>query len=217
MLGIITALRSEAEFVLNASDKSEKLLDTIKETYKCSIAGKNALLIVSGIGKVNAALATQYLIDKFSPTAIINFGTAGGIGSAQILKYYAIDKCCQPDFDLRLIDDVPLGYIQDYDRVYFPAKTDKIDYLPILSLGSADRFSNDAQFIKDISDMGCELRDMEGSAIAQVCLSNNMPFYAVKGVTDVYGSNNDGEQFLQNLSVVCKGFVDVVKKVISNF
>lgn len=217
MLGIITALRSEAEFVLKASDETEKLSDKIKETYLCSISGKKAVLIISGIGKVNAALSAQYLIDKYNITTLINFGTAGGIGKAKAKEYYAVDKCCQPDFDVRLIDDVPLGYIQDYDRVYFPAQTDKLSFLPTLSLASADRFSNDANFINDVKNLGCDLRDMEGAAISQVCLANSIPFYSIKGVTDVYGNNNDGEQFLQNLSIVCNGFIDIVKKVISKF
>ena len=60
-------------------------------------------------------MVTQAIIDKYSPSTIINFGSAGGFdGKTQALEYYNVDKCCQYDFDLSELDPVPIGYIQDY-------------------------------------------------------------------------------------------------------
>lgn len=210
MIGIVIALQSEAKALLEKVENLKQISFADKIAYSCQIKGYDTIIAISGIGKVNAALTTQKLIDLYSPDFILNFGTCGGMNnSVEILKYYAIEKCCQFDFDLRQLDGVPLGYIQDYDAVFFPATTDGIN-LPKSIVASADRFTNDIEDINAINDMGCSLRDMEGGAIGQVCLSNNVPLYMIKGITDVYGSGTAQEQFYQNLKKVGEGFPAVI-------
>ena len=45
-----------------------------------TLHGKDIVLCQSGIGKVNAAIATTLVIEHFSPDCVINTGSAGGIG-----------------------------------------------------------------------------------------------------------------------------------------
>ena len=216
MFGIVVALYSEAEKLLNhLEDKSEFLLAD-KKAYSGKLCSHQAIVVISGIGKVSAALTTQKIIDTYNPEFILNFGTAGGMNkSVDILKYYAVDKCCQFDFDLRELDGVPLGFIQEYKTAYFPTETTRIDFLPKSSLASADRFTNDENDIASINEIKCSLRDMEGGAIAQVCLSNNVPLYMIKGITDVYGSGTAQEQFFENLKRVSDGFPNIILKAIT--
>ncbi len=215
MFGIIVALYSEAERLLDHFENKIESTIADKRIFKGNLCGKDVVLAISGIGKVSAALTTQKIIDEFKPDFILNFGTAGGMnGSVEILKYYVVEKCCQFDFDLRELDGVPLGYIQEYKTVFFPATTDKLGFLKSTCLASADRFTNDVNDINDINEIGCSLRDMEGGAIAQVCLSNNLPLYMIKGVTDVYGSRTAQEQFYENLKQVGSGFPNVIIKAI---
>jgi len=210
MIGFVIALKSESKYFFEKVSNLTRVKLADKEAYTCTINGYQAVVAISGIGKVNAGLTTQLLIDEFKVDAIINFGTCGGMNdSVEILKYYAIDECCQFDFDLRQLDPVPLGYIQDYDRVFFPAITTGID-LPVSKVASADRFTNDLCDINAINELGCSLRDMECGAIGQVCLSNNKPLFAIKGVTDVFGSQTAQEQFYKNLTTVCKGFAEII-------
>lgn len=215
MIGIVVALNSEAELILDKIENKEKFFLTDKPAYKGRLAGHDIVLAISGIGKVSAALTTQKIIDTYAPNLILNFGTAGGMNdSVKILNYYLVDKCCQFDFDLRELDGVPLGYIQEYKTAYFKTTTDGIDFLEKSSLASADRFTNDVNDINSINEIGCSLRDMEGGAIAQVCYSNNTPLYMVKGITDVYGSGTAQDQFYENLKQVSAGFSEVIIKVI---
>ena len=130
------------------------------------------------------------------------------------LNYYLIDKCCQFDFDVTELDNVPLGYIQEYDTVYFDTYTKGLDFLKTSRVASADRFTNDIADINAVNEIGCSLRDMEAGAIAQVCTSNNVPLVMVKGISDVYGNGTAQEQFYQNLQTVGKGFPDVILKVL---
>lgn len=215
MIAFIFALKSEAKPILDATKNLTKQELCDKPCYTGNLFNKDCVFAISGIGKVSAALTTQILIDKFSPDFIINVGTCGGTNnSIKVLDYYLVEKCCQFDFDIREIDKVPLGYIQEYDTVYFPAYTDNLTGLTKTNLASSDRFSSAKTDIENINQMGCSIRDMEGGAIAQVCLSNKVKYIGIKGVTDIYGLGTDGEQFYQNLQAVVNGFPQVVKQII---
>ncbi len=218
MIGIVVALYSEAQALLNKIKDYQEFKIKDKKAFSFILSGKKVILAISGIGKVSAALTTQLLIDIYSPDFILNFGTCGGMNdSVEILKYYAVEKCCQFDFDLRELDGVPLGYIQEYDTVYFNTCTNGLEFLNKSTLASADRFTNDINDINAINnDVKCSLRDMEGGAIAQVCTSNNMPLYMIKGITDIYGSQTAQEQFFKNLKAVGEGFPNVIISAISS-
>ena len=217
MFGIIVALNHEVEKLLTAVEDLKEISLADKKAYTCKIAGNHCVIALSGIGKVSAGLTTQLVIDKFNPDFILNFGTCGGMNdSVKILNYYAVEKCAQFDFDLRQLDGVPLGYIQDYDRVFFPTQTLGIEYLEKSIVASADRFTDDQIDVNSINEMGASLRDMEGGAIGQVCLSNNVPLYMIKGITDIFGSGTSGEQFYKNLQQVSAGFPDVIITAVKN-
>ena len=211
MIGIIVALLTEANNVIEKTGAVERLAKNGKKLFFGTIENNNFVMIISGIGKVNAALSAQYLIDNYPIEFILNFGSCGGIADkTEILGYYAVDKCCQYDFDLSALDGVPVGYIQDYDTVYFYPKTDKLSFLKFKGLASSDRFTEKAADIDAVLKLDCPLFDMEGGAIAQVCVANGLPFYIFKGVTDVHGSGNNQDTFYKNLNTVCAGFYDVI-------
>ncbi len=217
MIGIVVALNSEVEKLLTKVDELNEISLADKKAYSCKVANKEVIIAISGIGKVNAAITTQLLIDKFSPDFILNFGTCGGTNkSVEILKYYAITKCAQFDFDLRELDGVPLGYIQDYDTVFFPTNIIGLDYLEESVLASSDRFTDNPVDIDNINQMGASVRDMEGGAIAQTCVANKVPLFMIKGISDVVGSGTAQEQFFKNLKTVGEGFPAVIIKAVEN-
>ncbi len=211
MIAILFALESEAKSLLEKVSNKNKIDFLDKKAYSCSIDSKKAVIVITGIGKVSASICAQAVIDKFSPNFIINAGTCGGTNtSVKIGSYYIVDKCFQFDFDVTEIDDVEIGYIQEYDRVFFPTYLENLNHLPTASLATADRFSNAKKDLDLLEKNNCAIRDMEGGAIAQTCLSNKTNFVCIKGVTDVYGSGVAKEQFYQNLSSVCSGLSDVI-------
>ena len=216
MLGIIVALRSEVENLLNHVQELKTVTLADKPAYKGKLCGRETIIAISGIGKVSAALTTQLLIDKYSPDFILNFGTCGGLNSSvQVLNYYVIEKCCQYDFDLSELDNVPIGYIQEYDTVFFPAHVKGLNFLNKSVLASADKFTFHEKDVNLVNNMGCSVCDMEGGAIAQVCKSNSIPLVMIKGISDVHGSGTAQEQFFKNLKTVGAGFPDVILKTIN--
>ncbi|MBQ7339989.1 MAG: 5'-methylthioadenosine/S-adenosylhomocysteine nucleosidase [Clostridia bacterium] len=213
MIGIVVALEKEAIAVLPLiKNKNEKLLAG-KKVIEGKLFGKDIALIFSGIGKVSAALSTQALIDNYNLEYVFNFGSVGAVNQKiKVNQFYLVDKCMQFDFDVREIDDVPLGYIQDYDRVFF--ETSPIDAkLERATLGTSDKFTSKSEIIEEIIDCGIDIRDMEGSAIAQTCISNDVKLIILKGVTDIYGSGNDGEQFIKNLIAVSNNFPTAIEEI----
>ena len=216
MIGIVVALEKEAVAVLPLiREKKEKLLAG-KKVIEGKLFNKDITLIFSGIGKVSAALSTQALIDNYNLDYVFNFGSVGAVNQKiKVNQFYLVDKCMQFDFDVREIDDVPLGYIQDYDRVFF--ETSPIDTkLDKVVLGTSDKFTSKKEIIEEIIACGVDIRDMEGSAIAQTCISNGVKFVILKGVTDVYGSGNDGEQFIKNLIAVSNNFPTAIEEIFRN-
>ena len=216
MIGIIFALKSEAKSLLEQVENLNKISFLDKEAYSCIIDKQKCIIVISGIGKVSASICAQKIIDCFKVDYILNAGTCGGTDlSVKIKDFYCVDKCFQFDFDVTEIDDVNIGYIQEYDRIFFPTCTNGLDFLQKVSLATADRFSNDPKDLNLLKENNCPIRDMEGCAIAQTCLSNNVDFYSIKGVTDVYGSGLAKEQFYGNLTCVCDKLSNIVIKAIS--
>lgn len=213
MIAFVVALKSEAEYFLKEIEnlKEEKLAG--KALYLGNYKGKEIALILSGVGKVNASLATQAIIDKYSPEFVFNFGTAGGANeSVKHMTYYLIDKCCQYDFDLSELDSCPVGYMSEFDGIYFNLDSYDIDFIEKKTLATADMFSNKIENINTVRNLGGDVRDMEGSAIAQVCKLNEVKLIMLKGVTDTY--DNPAKEFYINLTTVCKGFTIVISKIL---
>lgn len=215
MICFVVALKSEAEKLLNSVENLKEITLADKKAFACNIRGVPAVIAICGVGKVSAALTTQLLIDEYHPDFIFNFGTCGGMnGNVEILKYYAVEKCCQFDFDLSELDDVSIGYIQEYDTVFFPAYTENLNFLNKTSLATADRFINSKRDVEIINELGCSIGDMEGGAIAQVCKSNKVPLVMIKGISDVNGSGIAPEQFYRNLKTVANGFPEIIFKAV---
>ena len=217
MICFVIALKSEANALLESMEIEKQFNLADKPAYSGKINGKDVIITISGIGKVSAALTTQMLIDKYNPEYIFNFGTCGGMNnSVEILNYYVVEKCCQYDFDLTDLEDVPLGYIQEYKTAFFTANTISLDFLEKRNLATADKFTNKDTDVDTINKIGCSICDMEGAAIAQVCTSNNVPLIMIKGISDVHGSGTAPEQFFKNLNTVGSGFPTVIKKAIDS-
>ncbi len=217
MIGLIVAMEREAENIIPYNKNKSENIIAGKKVIKGTLFDKEIALIITGIGKVSSALSTQLLIDNFNPEVIVNFGSVGTVNkNLAVRDYVIVEKACQFDFDLREIDPVPLGYNQDYDCVFFNMFCPKILPYKKATLGSSDKFTFKKEIIDEIINMGADIRDMEGGAIAQVCTSNNCKLIMLKGVTDVYGLGTDGEQFVANLKKVSQGFKQELEKIFNS-
>ena len=79
MIGVIGAMDEEVEQIVDVMQvlKEETKADMIFKSGKLS--GKDIVVVRSGIGKVNAAICTQILVDDFGVDYVINTGIAGSL------------------------------------------------------------------------------------------------------------------------------------------
>ena len=212
MIGAIVAMEKEAKYFIEKLSNLKITTYLGKRVYQGEINNKEITLIISGIGKVNSAMSTQFLIDKYNVDYVLNFGTCGGLDeNFNVGDIFIVKSAVQYDFDLTEIDKCELGYMEEYDCVFFDCKNDFLAQDNAVGcLGTADLFSEDINKINKLKSMGCNLKDMEGGAIFQVCKANDKPLLMIKGVSDVFGKKSMIDQYLINVKIVSKKLVDYV-------
>lgn len=79
MLGIIGAMDEEVAKIKEHMTDVEVHSKASMDFYKGFLNGKEAVVVRSGIGKVNAGICTQILVDDYEVDAVINTGIAGSL------------------------------------------------------------------------------------------------------------------------------------------
>lgn len=149
----------------------------------CALAGElqGYDTLVTGVGKINAALTlTRFLAENPNPPAVINLGSAGGVG---LPKGSLVRATNFNQWDMRCEGlDFRRGQTP-FDNV--PAQIDSTYDIQINGLVDAPCYTND-QFLDDplLLPTGPSVVEMEAFALAKVCNAFSVPFGAVKYVTD---------------------------------
>ena len=154
-------------------------------------------LYVSGIGKVNAAAATQKAICE-GADEIWNVGLCGGFGDdIEVGSVFTVDRAVEYDFDLAKLNGTAIGVLNEYDTPYLPFVP--VEGLPARTLATGDHFNDsEADYALITKELGASLRDMEGAAIAHVCKREGVRCHAVKCVTNVAGRGSMVGQYEEN-------------------
>jgi len=167
-------------------------------------------LYVSGIGKVNAAAATQKAICE-GATEIYNAGLCGGFGAdIAVGDIYGVDSATEYDFDLAKINGVAVGVLDGFDTPYiscarFPRVESREWFKGWKILATGDHFNDsDSDYKLITEDLGASLRDMEGAAIAHVCKLAWIPCYSLKCVTNVAWAGSMTGQYSENKDACLK-------------
>lgn len=198
--GIIGAMNEEVSGLKAKMEILETVTIAGNEFVRGKLYEREIVVVKCGIGKVNAAICTQALIDRFAPQFIINTGVAGSMDSSVVIGDIVIsDDLVQHDFDSTALGDCEAGYIPRLGARFFKADERLIEAalatpLSIYSLlkgriATGDQFIADAahkQKINELFDPLCV--EMEGAAIAHACFLNNVPFVVIRAISD----NSDG-------------------------
>ncbi len=198
VIGIIGAMDEEVLFLKEKMVQKEVRSIASFEFFVGTLHNKSIVLVKAGIGKVNAAICTQILIDVFNAGAIINTGIAGAVDEKLEIGDVVISKDLRPhDFDA-VAFGYELGEIPRMDTSIFPADEHMIhiaikgsDALTAATnvfverIVSGDQFiaSNEKKsFLKE--QFGAFCTEMEGAAVAQVCYLNQVPFVVIRSISD---------------------------------
>ncbi len=215
MIGCVIAMDSEAEILLGSME-----IENIRTVYGKTVHigkafGKEIALAVCGVGKVNAAAGTCAVLAA-GADVVLNFGVAGGLSPArtEVGEVYLIEKVVQYDFDCTQLNGAEIGTLDGETENFLPLLCPKGLDLPRRALGTGDRFNDSADDHALLLRLGCDIREMEAGAVAEVCKYAGVPFVSVKAISDVYGSGSTTEQFKQNLKRAALNLMAHLKEIL---
>jgi adenosylhomocysteine nucleosidase len=164
--------------------------------FFANLAGKPVLLVATGIGLVNAAMAATVAITQFGADALINSGSAGGVGKeVRVGDVVVSDETCYSTADataftnyaLGQVPQMPARFISDPRlRNAIPADAEtRIHYGLTLASDAFIWEKNYADYVGKFPD--ALSTDMETAAIGQVAYQFGVPWISMRGVSDLCG------------------------------
>ena len=202
MIGLLSAMEEEIHLFRSHLKSDSTSTSFAGITFDLGTLNDSPVVLAQcGVGKVNAALASQAMIDRFGVSAIIFTGLAGALvphlkrGDIVIANFVA-----QHDIDLTAFGRRP-GQVSDACRLIEadPGLVDKLTKAAESSLANVtnppqvlvgtivtgDSFIANPERIKWIQrEFGAVAAEMEGAAVGQVCRANKVPFGVVRIISD---------------------------------
>ncbi len=198
MIGIIGAMDEEVAKVKEQMEDVSVVQKASMDFYKGTLKGVPVVVVRSGIGKVNAALCTQILVDIFQVSSVINTGIAGSLrAEINIGDIVLCTDALEHDMDA-VAFGYPVGQIPRMDTLSFEAdeklrtvaKAACEKVLPEIGVFegrvvTGDQFVSSAQK-KDwlFETFAGYCTEMEGAAIAHAAYVNDIPFLIIRAISD---------------------------------
>lgn len=195
-IGIIGAMEEEVQMLKENLKNLTVHEQAGLDFYEGSLEGCPAVVVRSGIGKVNAAMCAQILIDRFKVSYVINIGVAGAVDDElEIGDIVLSTDLIEHDFDVTGFG-YPKGKIPGMDTSVFEG-SEKLRALakkaaPLLDVKviegrivSGDVFVNSKELRDELaSEFDAACAEMEGAAIAHVCCLNRIPVLVIRSMSD---------------------------------
>ena len=197
-VGIIGAMEQEVARLKEVMENVSITTRAGMDFYEGILEGKKVVVVQSGIGKVNAGMCTQILVDLFQVGAVINTGIAGSLNNdINIGDIVLSTDVLHHDMDATGFG-YPKGQIPRMDVLSFKADPGLVALAkkaceaatPEIGIHtgrivSGDQFVSDTEVKKRIVDDFAGLcTEMEGAAIAQTAHLNNIPFVIIRTISD---------------------------------
>lgn len=198
MIGIIGAMEVEVQKLKEHMNVKRTMEKAGMVFYEGTLKGQPVVIVRSGIGKVNAAVCTQILIDDFQAEAVINTGIAGSLKAEINIG----DLVVSTDLVHHDMDAVQFGYalgqIPQMDVFSFEADQKLAELAkdcceevnPEIQVFQGRIVSGD-QFVADkakknwiAENFNGFCTEMEGAAIAQAAYLNHTPFVILRAISD---------------------------------
>lgn len=227
-VGVICAMAVEVEGL------KEKMSDKKDHTFAGMVFTEGLInqtkvvAVECGVGKVNAAMCAQIIIDKFNPQVVINSGVAGSVSTELEIGDTVVATCVvQHDMNSSALGD-PVGEMSlgEEKLIYIPCSKEIAEKLEAAALkenckvkkgviASGDLFVSSLQQRLKIAHrfnaLACE---MEGAAIGHVCYRNNVPFCVFRAISDDL-SQNEGVDFMTFCKMASEKSINVINTFIN--
>jgi len=217
MIALLCSVQAEAELLLAKTAVKKSIIIGSKSVIEGTLAGRQILLCIGGMGKVNAAHATTLLLSQFSPHALVIFGIGGAYPSsgAQVgdiaiaKKEIAGDEGVMTPDGFRDAEYIGIPLIRTaHSTMYttYPASepflrrslqalvsyqglgSAKVHLGTFVTLSTCTGTSALARTLEERYHGLCE--NMEGAAAVQVAELHNTPWFEVRGISNIVEDRN---------------------------
>lgn len=220
MIGIVLALDYEIDKSILENFELETL-NNQKFYFNDEI-----VITFSGVGKVNASFAISNLVNNFLVDQIFNIGSCGSTNkNVNIKDVILIEKCQYGDVDVSIDTKYQINQIPYEPKEFFTNSKlnqkleNTLNELNIKfkkgNFATIDSFVTNLNYQKfnEIMNENILGIDMEITAIAQTCFHYNIPFSAIKIVSDNIYSNDSQGDFERNIVEISL----ITKNIVNNF
>lgn len=215
-IGIIGAMDEEVTILRERLEHAEEVHIAGCEFYIGKLRDMDVVLLKSGIGKVNAAMATTILNDRYKPDYVINTGSAGGfyeklnVGDVVIsteVRHHDADATVF-GYEYGQVPQMPAAYLPDQQLVEIAERSaEKVMDVQVVKglIATGDSFMSDHDRVEFVKAKFPNLyaAEMEAAAIAQVCHQFKIPFVIIRSLSDIAGKDSgvSFDQFLETAAV----------------
>ena len=194
MIGIIGAMEEEVAALKEDMDIQETVEQASMVFCKGKLCGKDVVVVRSGIGKVNAGICAQILVDRFQADMLINTGIAGSLDARIDIGDMVISTdALHHDMDATIFGDA-IGQIPRMDTLAFPADEELVRKAAKANekanpdirtftgkVASGDQFISSREAKEKIHPLCVE---MEGAGIAQAAYLNKVSYVIIRAISD---------------------------------
>ncbi len=202
MFAVVAAMEEEMKFLRAHTRAVEEPTIAGVSFFRGKFAESEIILLQSGIGKVNAALATTLLHQVYAPETVINTGSAGGLQMefqvgdivlATSIQYHDVNVTSF-GYQIGQVPGEPVSYPVDnvlLSQALTVGEKMSVGVHPGLLL-SGDQFMDDPKEILRIRQHwpAAVAVEMEGAAVAQVCHHFGSRFLAIRALSDIAGQES---------------------------
>ena len=207
----------------------DKELRQLQEVFR----GSDVLVQKCGIGKVNAALGAQRMINEFHPDYIISSGCTGGNGDGVNVQDVIVstELCYHDVYCGKAIDETTVyGQVQGLPARYgvdsyllrkallLPSRLNiPVKIHPGLIV-TGDWFVDSKAKMADIIGLFPDAKavDMESAAIAQTCHIHNVPFISFRVISDIPLRDTDASQYHNFWDTVANQSFQITKQFVES-
>ena len=197
MIGIIGAMEEEVTALKEAMEIQETKEIAGMAFCRGVLCGKDTVVVRSGIGKVNAGICAQVLVDHFRVDTLINTGIAGSLDARIDIGDMVISTdAVHHDMDATIFGD-PAGQVPRMDTLAFPAdealvkakaaneKANPEIHTFTGRVASGDQFISSAEAKERIVNQFHPLcTEMEGAGIAHAAYLNKVSYVIIRAISD---------------------------------
>lgn len=229
-IGIISAMSEEVDEVIKGMNNKKEMVFSGSFYHEGTLSSKDVVAVKCGVGKVNASICTQVLVEQFKVDMVINTGVAGAISELLDIGDVVISKDAvyhdmeatqlgfkfgeipYSDTHIFVADKKLVNVYQDVVQKQFSNKK-----VVIGTIASGDQFVTSLErkdFIRNNFNAFCV--EMEGTAIAHTCYLNRVPFVILRIISDK-ADTSASINFSEFVKDVSKQFNVILRESLKRF